>query len=63
MRCVKRKFPFDIPAGLFPVVVERLRGTPARLEERVRVIDMAYFVAEHDDHHLALMTRLAKKFG
>lgn len=31
-----RKFKFDLPAGMFPMVVERLRGTPARLEERTR---------------------------
>jgi hypothetical protein len=26
----------------------------------MRVVDMGYFVAEHDDHHLARMTELAK---
>jgi uncharacterized damage-inducible protein DinB len=31
----KREFSFDIPAGMFPNVLERLRGTPARLEERL----------------------------
>ena len=31
----KRKFEFDLPPELFPLVVERLRGTPARLEEKV----------------------------
>jgi hypothetical protein len=29
----------------------------------MRVIDMAFFVAEHDDHHLARMTDLARKFS
>jgi hypothetical protein len=24
---------------------------------------MAFFVAEHDDHHLARMTQLARMFG
>ncbi len=32
----QRVFSFDLPAGMFPNVVERLRGTPARLEERLR---------------------------
>ena len=32
----ERKFETDLPAHLFPGVIERLRGTPARLEERVR---------------------------
>jgi uncharacterized damage-inducible protein DinB len=31
-----------------------------RLGRPMRVVDMGYFVAEHDDHHLALMTELAK---
>ena len=25
----------------------------ARLQQRMRLVDWAYFVAEHDDHHLA----------
>jgi uncharacterized damage-inducible protein DinB len=33
---VERQFDFSFPVGLWPSVVERLRGTPARLEERVR---------------------------
>lgn len=31
-----RKFDFIIPTDLFPMLVERLRGTPARLEEKVK---------------------------
>ena len=30
---VERKFNFDFPVGMFPVVLERLRGTSARLKE------------------------------
>jgi hypothetical protein len=26
----------------------------------MRLVDMAFFVAEHDDHHLARMTALAR---
>ncbi len=29
----ERKFNFDFPVGLFPNILERLRGTPARLNE------------------------------
>ncbi len=32
---IERTWSFDYPAGQFPCVVERLRGTPARLEEAV----------------------------
>src|SRR3989304_8341112 len=31
----ERQFPTGLPATLFPVIVERLRGTPARVEERL----------------------------
>ncbi|MDT7808615.1 MAG: hypothetical protein QOJ70_2428 [Acidobacteriota bacterium] len=30
-----------------------------RLRQQMRVIDMAYFVAEHDDHHLATINELS----
>jgi len=33
---VNRKFEFVLPVEMFPVIVERLRGTPARLEEKLR---------------------------
>lgn len=36
MAWIERKFDFGAPASLFPQLLERLRGTPARLEERVR---------------------------
>ena len=31
----EREFTFDVPIQLFPEMVERLRGTPSRLEEKV----------------------------
>ena len=31
----EREFPLGLPATLFPVIVERLRGTPARVEDRL----------------------------
>lgn len=34
-----------------------------RLNQRMRVVDMMYFVAEHDDHHLAIITRLVRKYS
>jgi uncharacterized damage-inducible protein DinB len=33
---IERKFNFDFPVGLFPNILERVRGTPARLEEMIR---------------------------
>ena len=31
-----------------------------RLKTPMRIVDLAYFVAEHDDHHLATITALAR---
>lgn len=36
MRWTERTFTFGLPLGLFPCVLERLRGTPARIEDRIR---------------------------
>ncbi|HKZ77671.1 MAG TPA: DinB family protein [Pyrinomonadaceae bacterium] len=36
-----RKFEFHFPVGLYPEMIERLRGTPARLEDRLRTIPNA----------------------
>jgi len=34
-----------------------------RLEKEMRVIDLAYFVAEHDDYHLAIVAELIDLFS
>ena len=33
---IKRTFDFDLPVELWPEILERLRGTPARVEDLVR---------------------------
>jgi uncharacterized damage-inducible protein DinB len=38
MPWIQRKFSFDLPVSLFPNVLERLRGTPARIEDRIRTL-------------------------
>ena len=35
---VEREFEFNLPVGVFPSVLERLRGTPARVEELTRAL-------------------------
>jgi uncharacterized damage-inducible protein DinB len=40
-RWFERRFEFDSPNTLFPNVVERVRGTPARVEERVHGVATA----------------------
>lgn len=37
-------------------------ATHPRLEQPMRLLDLMFFVAEHDDHHLARMTRLKRLF-
>lgn len=34
-----------------------------RLRQPMRVLDLAFFMAEHDDHHLARITRLIRVFA
>jgi hypothetical protein len=33
-----------------------------RLNEKIRVIDLAFFIAEHDDHHLARISEMKRLF-
>jgi hypothetical protein len=34
-----------------------------RLRQPMCVLDFAFFIAEHDDHHLAAVSELRHKFG
>jgi len=45
----ERTFSFDLPIALFPNVLERLRGSPARLEERVRPLPPAARITRFRD--------------
>lgn len=58
-RWFNRSFPDKPPVELFPFVVERLRGAPARLDERVSTlsadvatvrVDDAWSIQEHVGH-------------
>jgi hypothetical protein len=62
-RWTDRHFAFNLPEELFPVVVERLRGTPARIEDKVRGLSHtlltrrdgdAWSIQEHIGHLLDL---------
>jgi uncharacterized damage-inducible protein DinB len=48
-RWADRRFTFDLPEDLFPVVVERLRGTPARIEDKVRGLSSAVLTRRDGD--------------
>jgi len=45
----ERKFAFDLPLSMLPNIVERLRGTPARLEERLRSVPANLLVTRFDN--------------
>ena len=45
----ERKFEFDFPVGLFPVIIERLRGTLARLENLLKGIQEDKLTAKQAD--------------
>ncbi|HYE65345.1 MAG TPA: DinB family protein [Pyrinomonadaceae bacterium] len=38
IKWIERRFDFSFPVGLYPEMIERLRGTPARVEDRLRSI-------------------------
>jgi hypothetical protein len=45
----ERKFDFSFPVELYPEIIERLRGTPARIDERVRDVSPALLMRRDGD--------------
>lgn len=45
---VERKFSFDFPTDLYPEIIVRLAGTPARLEELTAGLSVRALVERHD---------------
>ena len=43
-----RRFNFDFPAGIYPEMIERIRGTPARLEELLAGLSPETLTAQAD---------------
>ena len=59
IRWVERTFEFNLPVGVFPCILERLRGTPARIREiveplsndmRTTRVEQAWSIQEHVGH-------------
>jgi hypothetical protein len=44
-----RRFDFSFPVGLFPEMIERVRGTPARLEDHLRSLPPEMLTRQADD--------------
>jgi hypothetical protein len=49
IRWVDRTFDFSFPADAAPWLLERLRGTPARLEDRIRALPRVQLVRREGD--------------
>ena len=45
----KRQFSFELPVWMYPNIVERLRGTPARLEDLTRSLPREILTGREDD--------------
>ncbi len=45
----ERRFQFDLPVWMYPNVIERVRGTPARLEDLVRGLQSETLIRRDDD--------------
>src|SRR4051812_38607108 len=45
----QRTFDFTSPVEVFPEMIERLRGTPARLEDRVKTIAPEFLIRRDGD--------------
>ena len=45
---IERKFTFDLPAGVYPCVIERLRGTPERIEALVKRIPDEFYTRKSE---------------
>jgi uncharacterized damage-inducible protein DinB len=61
IRWVDRKFEFNFPAGLYPELIKRLRGTPARLEERVATVP-AFTVTRRDGDSWSIQENVGHLF-
>ena len=46
---IKRQFAFGLPLGMYPNVVERVRGTPARLEDLTRSLSQEILTRRNGD--------------
>jgi hypothetical protein len=55
----RQKFIYKLE-NFDPGLVE-LRAIHPRLKTRMRAIDVAYFTAEHDDHHLTSIRLIMKE--
>jgi uncharacterized damage-inducible protein DinB len=44
-----RKFNLDFPVGHFPIIIDRLLGTPSRIEDMTRAVPAVILTKRHGD--------------
>lgn len=49
LKWTDRTFAFTFPFEVYPEIIERLRGTPARLEDRVKTVDASLLTQRDGD--------------
>lgn len=49
LKWTERTFDFSFPDGLYPEMIERLRGVPPRIEDHVRNLTSQALTTRHDD--------------
>ncbi|HYX28748.1 MAG TPA: DinB family protein [Pyrinomonadaceae bacterium] len=59
----KRRTDFVARLAAYDEAFVNRSASHPRLDQKIRVIDHAFFVAEHDDHHLARISELRRSFG
>lgn len=70
IKWTERRFNFDFPAGIYPEMIERVRGTPARLKDLVNglspetltsQVDGRWSMQENAGHLLDLETLVSQR--
>jgi len=69
IKWTERKFEFTFPTGLYPELMERLRGVPPRLEDHLTNLPTAILIMRHDGRwsmqenagHLVDLERLTQR--
>lgn len=52
---------FIVEIEKLPPALRARKALHSRLQQQISITDLAYFVAEHDNHHLTIMTGLLKR--
>lgn len=59
----KERMAFVARLDSYDEAIVARRALHPRLNQKIRVIDLVFFIAEHDDHHLARISELKRKFA